>query len=336
MASWTLSRTVAFGSLIPFPDGIGFGAQPSSFSLFLGAGYFNSGSKPDLAAAFYSNNQWKVYSLIGDGTGHFTATQLSDTHGLMQDVVGLTVGRLKTGGPADIVVANNGYACCNSVGASVPFGEPIIFFNNGTGSFTESSNLPATDGYYLSAVTIQDFNRDGIPDIGMASADQFAVLPGLGNGNFGTPAVFEAVTGFPNLGTSPTSQGNLVVADFNNDGWPDVAMTNSYGISRLYNVPVPSVSPGSLTWSAGGSQKVTIKNTLGSAQAIQAALAGANMSSFAITSNTCGSSLAAGSSCTITVEYISGKAGAPTASNTLWVRSNGSFIAEVQLLGTAD
>jgi len=325
-----------FGSPMPFPDGIGFSTNPQGYNLFLGVGYFNADSIPDVAAAFYSDNQWTVYSLIGDGTGHFTATQFSDSNGFLQDVMGLTVGKLKTGGTDDIVLANNAAACCDSTGGAVFFGQAVIFDGDGKGSFTESSNAPQlTDGALLGGVVIADFNRDGWPDIGMISSDQFGVAPGKDGTNFNPTAVFASTSG-PGAGQSPPTQGNLVAADFNGDGWSDVVTTNTYGVTRLYDVPVPTVAPGSLTWTAGGSQKITIKNTVTSAQAIQAALAGADMASFEITSNTCGSSLAAGATCTITVEYLPGKAGAPTASNTLWIRSNGAFILQGQLFGFAE
>ncbi|WP_348262360.1 VCBS repeat-containing protein [Telmatobacter sp. DSM 110680] len=328
-----------FGPLIPFPDGIGFVSSTSGFNLYLGVGHFNAGSTPDVAVAYNTpQNGWEVFAMIGDGTGHFTATQLGGTDGVLQTVQGLTVGKLRTGGPDDIVVANSAAECCGADGGAVFFGEPVIFFGDGTGSFSDAaSTSPQTDGAGVGGVVIADFNHDGLPDIGMVSADQFGVALGIDGFNFSTPQVFSSTSG-PLLGSSPgpQNQGNLVVADFNGDGWPDVVTSNVYGITRLYDVPVPMVSPGSLTWDAGGSQKITIKNTVSSSQAIQIALAGVSMKSFAITSNTCGSTLAAGASCSVTIEYIPGQAGTPSASNTLWVRSNGAFIVQVQLSGMAE
>jgi hypothetical protein len=325
-----------FGPLIPFPDGLGFGTQPQGYNLFLGVGYFNADSIPDVAIAFYSDNQWNTYVLIGDGTGHFTATELPYSNGLLTDVGGLTVGRLKTGGPEDIVVANNMGVCCNSTGGATFFGQAVIFNGDGKGNFVLNPNEPQlTDGSLIGGVVIADFNQDGWPDIGMVSSDQFAVAPGIDGTNFASAAVFEAASG-PGVGPAPLTQGNMIAADFNGDSWPDVVTTNSYGITRLYDVPVPAVTPGSLTFNSGGSQKITIKNTVTASQAIQAALAGANMASFEITSNTCGSSLKAGASCTITIEYIPGKAGGRAALNTLWIRSNGAFILQAQLFGFAN
>lgn len=324
-----------FGPLIPYPDGIGYSASASGPNFYLGVGYFNSDSIPDIAVAYFTTeNGWLIYDLIGDGTGHFTATQLPDSNGFLQSVVGLTVGKLRNGGPDDIVVANDVAECCDINGGALFFGQAVIFFGDGKGDFTEGSNAPElTDGSVLGGVVIADFNRDGWPDIGMISLDQFAVAPGEDGTNFNTVAVFPITSG-PGAEHSPQGPGNLVSADFNGDGWPDVVTSNAYGITRLYDVPVPTVSAGSLSWSAGGSQTITIKNTVSSSQAIQVALAGASMNSFAITANTCGSSLAAGASCTVTIEYIPGHASGPTALNTLWVRSNGAFIASIPLYGS--
>jgi hypothetical protein len=321
-----------FGSLIPFPDGIGYSATADGFNLYLGIGHFDPGSIPDVAIAYNSpQNGWGVFELIGDGTGHFTATQLGGFEGTIQ---GLTVGKLVNGAPDDIVVANSVGECCDANGSAIFFGEPVIFFGDGTGFFTNAAmTSPQTDGAGVGGVVIADFNHDGLPDIGMISSDQFGVALGMDGHNFSTPQIFASTSG-PVIGSpqGPQSQGNLVVADFNGDGWPDVVTANTYGITRLYDVPVPTVSPDSLIWDVPKSQTVTIKNTVSSSQAIQAAIVGASTKSFAITSNTCGS-LAAGASCTITVEFIGGQPGGNVKTSILWIRSNGAFISQIDLTG---
>jgi hypothetical protein len=106
--------------------------------------------------------------------------------------------------------------------------------------------------------------------------------------------------------------------------------SNAFGITRLYDVPVPTVSPGSLFFNSPGSKKITIKNTVSASQSIQAAIAGRDVAAFAITSNTCGSTLASAATCTITVEYTPTQA---SSAASLWLRSNGAFILQAQLLG---
>jgi len=317
--------------LIPYPDGINSVSTPSALDIYLGVGHFNTDSIPDVALTFTSpQNGSYVYALIGDGTGHFTATQLEEPWGYLQNVAGITVGKLTNGGPDDIVVANNAAACCGGSGGAVFFNQPVIFVGDGKGNFTESQIAPElTDGTLPSGVVIADFNHDGWPDIGMISGTQFQVALGQDGTNFNASQTFSATSGV----NSSKVPGNMVAADFNGDGWPDVVTTNPYGITRLYGVPVPSVNPPFLNFSVSGSQIITIRNTVTGTQAIQVGVAGMAMTSFAITSNTCPTSLAPGASCTVTVEYTEGKSGHGAAISNLWVRANGAFAAQIPLVG---
>lgn len=319
-----------FGPLIPYPDGLAYSSASFASNLYLGVGHFNADSIPDVAIAYNSPDiGWLIYELIGNGTGHFTATQLVDNSALLQSVVGITVGKLTNGGPDDIVVANSVAACCGSRGA-VFFGQPAIFFGDGKGNFTESPSGPElTDGLSPGGVVIADFNHDGWPDIGMVSGDQFQAALGQDGTNFNVSQVLSSTTGW----NTNQSVGNLASADFNGDGWPDIVTSNTYGITRLYGVPVPLVNPARLDFSVAGSKKITIKNTVTATQAIQVGVAGQAMSSFAITGNTCPASLAPGASCTITVQYTAGVSGHGEAISNLWVRSNGAFIAQIPLVG---
>ncbi len=309
-----------FGALKPFPNGIGFAMNSGQFTTYLGVGDFNSDGIHDVAALYVdaSDQDW-LATLQGDGTGNFTVSQM---YSLADQNQGVVVGKLHGGGIDDIVVVSNAFV------NSAEFGEAVIFLGDGKGAFQQGSPLGGlTDGGTVGAVTISDFNHDGINDIGVASNDQFVVLPGQGNGNFLSSNLQKS---YLSAGTTTNLGGNLVVADFNGDGWPDVVSTNLYGVTRLYGVPVPLVSPSSLTWTSNTTMSVTIRNNLATAQGISGALNSTAPPQWRISASTCKGALAPGATCTVTVQYVS--SGQPTY-NKLYVSANGLFISYVALNG---
>ena len=316
-----------FGPLKPFPDGLAFGKPyPTVFSMHLAVGDLNGDGIPDLVASFIppgmSPFATEVWVLIGNGKGAFTATQLYDANQLVQEVVGVGIGNLRKGGHPDIVLANVSVNPSGGDNANA-----VIFAGDGAGTFQESAITTAnTDATINGAVAIADFNHDGFDDIGIVSGDQFTVALGRGDGTFAALSMTFPITS----GTQTNPAGSLAVADFNNDGWPDVLFTSGYGIARLYNQPVPLVAPATLTYAASGTQVVTVSNTLKHAEAMSAALPDPAQSPFRIIANTCKGSLAPAAKCSVSVEYAS--PGAP-ATDTLYIRANGVFIANITLNG---
>ncbi len=316
-----------FGALKPFPGGLGFGQPyPTTFSMHLAAGDLNGDGFPDIVASFVqpgmSPYAAEVFVLTGDGHGNFTANQLYDANLQVQQVVGIAVGVLRKGGPPSIVLANN---VVNPSGGDLT--NAVIFASDGAGAFTETAHpTPSIDAGTSGVVAIADFNHDGSPDIGFVTGGEFAVALGNGDGTFSA-----SLAAFPIAsGTQSNPAASMAVADFNGDGWPDVVLTNDQGLTRLYNQPVPTVSPGSLKFAASGTQEVTVENTLPANQPMSAGLAGGAQSPFRITANTCQGTLAPGARCSVTVEYATA---GMLASDTLYIRGNGEFIAAVGLSG---
>jgi hypothetical protein len=310
-----------FGNLIPFPDGIGSGIDPDALlDTLIAVADFNGDGHPDVVALVNpTRGQEEAYVLVNDGKGQLTLNPLNGfdatfpNNGLLATSV--SAGPVSGGSINDIVFGEFGGA---KPGA-------YLFKNDGKGHFTPAKNITINNpgNFGLNAVVISDFNHDGYNDLGFSNGSQFFVATGP---SFNAPTLFSAESGGP--------YADLAVADFNNDGWPDVVFTNPYGVARLYNVPVPTVTPGSLNFSSAGTKKVSIKNTLKTSQSITAAIvlqgttpAGAR-SPFRISSNTCGT-LAAGASCMITVEFSE----STTATANLYVSANGQFIDAVAVSG---
>jgi hypothetical protein len=110
-----------------------------------------------------------------------------------------------------------------------------VLLGNGDGTFTAKPRLPAY-GLCLPAqgLALGDFNSDGIPDFAAPfipdtnSLTYLQAFLGKGDGTFTAGQAFDAP---PADALSPTSgilfQSNVVSADFNGDGIPDLAVTST-------------------------------------------------------------------------------------------------------------
>jgi hypothetical protein len=79
-----------------------------------------------------------------------------------------------------------------------------------------------TTGSQPQRIATGDFNGDGIPDLAVAnysSSSAVTILLGKGDGTFTSSAVSPPAGSYP---------GSIVVADFNSDGKPDLAVTSTY------------------------------------------------------------------------------------------------------------
>ena len=231
----------SFGDLIPFPDGIAFTYDSSTnyYSTHLGVGDFNGDGKFDIAAAMNDRGlgtTWRRHR-----TFHGIAAYMSAD---LQQSIGIIVGKLHGGSISDIVVASQDF-----------FGgggdnEAIFFKGNGNGTFQDGVVIGATDPTLTGAVAIGDFNHDGKNDVALSSASSVVVLLGNGDGTFNAAGGGGITSGPLQLaGATTNSVGYVAVSDFNGDGLPDMIFTNDHGLSRLYSVPAPNVSPTSLRWS---------------------------------------------------------------------------------------
>jgi Bacterial Ig-like domain (group 3)/MBG domain (YGX type)/FG-GAP-like repeat len=157
---------------------------------------FNEDGKLDLAILYATAKQVSI--LLGNGDGTFSPGGTLATGNFPVDV---KVGALNNDGHADLVVPNH------------DDDDVQIFLGNGDGTFTSTGTFPA--GTAPGIALIGDLNGDGIPDLFVADPFGYTVLPGNGDGTFGSST--SNVVKYPTL-------ADATLGDFNGDGIPDVVM----------------------------------------------------------------------------------------------------------------
>ena len=272
-------------------------------SLSLAVGDFNRDGKLDLVEANFSTGNVSI--LLGNGNGTFQAPRSYGTNGAPTSVA---VGDFNRDGKLDLVVAN---LVNNSGGA----GSMGVLLGNGDGTFQPVVNYGL--GSNPDSVAIGDFNGDGKLDLAVANSGGYGnpasmkLLLGNGNGTF-QPALEFVGAGSPN----PSS---LAVGDFIGHGRLDVAVADGSTVATLLQPPLVSgvnaFLPASLMF--GTTQLVGTISPVQPVLLVNYGTLTLSITSIStngdfIQSHTCGSSLGAGSSCTIYVAFKPSQGGART------------------------
>lgn len=153
--------------------------------------------------------------LLGRGDGTF---ETPVTYPAGAGTIDVTLGDIDSDGDADAAVAL-------LEGASV-----LIFINDGHGTLTRGIDVAARAPQH---VNLADLNGDGRPElivgdrtdpIETEAPGYLVVHPGNGDGTFGTPREY----------SGHRIPGGSVLADFNRDGKPDLAVADFNRNARIY------------------------------------------------------------------------------------------------------
>ncbi len=162
---------------------------------------------PDLAVANGGSNSNNVTILLGNGTGGFTASTNSP-FAVGKQPESVVAGDFNGDGSQDLAVAN------------INDNTVTVLLGNGQGGFAAAQGSPFAVGHQPASIGVGDFNGDGIQDLAVGNFKDSTVTVLLGNGAGG----FTAASGGPlAVGTNP---GAVAVADFNGDGFLDLATAN--------------------------------------------------------------------------------------------------------------
>jgi len=278
----------------------------------IAVGDFNNDGKLDVAATEEFGSESSVQIMLGNGDGTFTFFQSYP----VPDPTAIVAARLVKGGNVDLVVVND-----LSLNISVLLG-------NGDGTFQPAVNYATSNSIWAA---VADLNGDGIPDIVVVEFDTPpAVTVFLGNGD----GTFRLGVSYPTGGESRF----VGIGDFNGDHLLDLAVPSwqSDNVPVLLNTGVVSFSPTTplnfkkqAVGTKSAPQTVTLTNTGTKALNIASMKASAE---FAVTS-TCGSSVAAGANCTISVTFSPTKKGFQQGTVTI-IDSASTKPQVIELLGT--
>jgi hypothetical protein len=209
-------------------NGDGTFAPPTSYGIYGVGGAvivddFNGDRVWDLAVTSADSDAGFVNILFGN-----TITDPNDPEGNIPDGTFTPTEKYSVGkDPVSIAPGFpdfNGDASDDLAIANDSSGTVSVLLSDG--SHTGEFNLPTDNvvGAGLTAVGVGDFSKSGHTDLAVAVGATVKIRLGNGDGTFQLPKSFPL---------SMTNGGALVVADFNADGRPDIAVTDLKGVSVL-------------------------------------------------------------------------------------------------------
>jgi hypothetical protein len=267
---------------------------PSYGPSALGIGDFNRDGKLDVVAAEQFGGISQAEILLGNGDGTLS---LGQTYAVGASPTGIAVADFNDDKKADVAIS-----CGLGVGVYVLLG-------NGDGTFQRAVAYSVSFSTWVAAA---DLNGDGKLDLALAMAGPppgVIVLYGRGDGTF-HPGTYFADGGWDR---------NLAAEDFNNDRRPDLVVVDylSNTIITVLNTGVASFSPNTpisfpnqVVGTISAPQNITLTNTGTAALSIARKRVSGR---FQLASGTtCGSSVAPGAKCTLSVVFEPAATGTTT------------------------
>jgi parallel beta-helix repeat protein len=263
----------------------------------------------------------------GTRTGTLTVTSNANNSPATVGLSGAGIDgntNIAAGQPASASSANGSFVAANMTDP-----DPSTYWESANGSFPQWGQVDLGQSYSINKVVLRlppstawGARTETLSLLGSTDGSSFSTIAGSTGYNFDPNANNNTVTITFNASTARYVRANITA----NTGWPagqlsDFEVFPAVGGS---SGPALSANPASLTFGSqalnttSGAQPVTVTNTGTAAAAVSQI---ATTGDFAQTS-TCGSSIAAGASCTVSVTFT------PTASGTragsLTVASNAS------------
>jgi enediyne biosynthesis protein E4 len=231
------------------------GFNRSGWSQGVCVGDYDNDGHPDLLVTAYGHNT--LYRNRGDGTFEDATEKAKlpvsgirygsgcsffdyDHDGYLDffvaNYVDLDLTKTPHPGQGDFCVWKDIPVMCGPRG--LPLGHNVLYHNNRDGTFTdvsEASGISKPGGRYGLGVVTADFDNDGWPDIYVACDMTPSLLfHNLHNGTFEERGA-EAGVAFNADGSLQAGMG-VSVADYDNDGFLDIAKTNFSGdLTSLYH-----------------------------------------------------------------------------------------------------
>jgi hypothetical protein len=190
--------------------------------LYVAVADFNGDGNVDAAIWGYNTFNAGVPELLlfsGDGAGGFTLTNTTPAPTVQPQ--GIVSADFNKDGKADLALLT--YGGSGPAFALLSYGGTAtvaILLGNGNGSFTSGATYATGDS--SSQIVTSDINLDGNIDLVVANPGSGTVtfLLGTGSGTFTSGSTFL---------TASVQADSLAVADFNNDGKPDVISPSGSG-----------------------------------------------------------------------------------------------------------